>query len=135
MKDKDADQQVLDAFLFALAQQDEPLSDVVQRQLYEISQFLDQQVTDLDDLAISTPNLAAPYRQAHRLLRSERGVPPAEKDAGENSGGSDNVMPDDIRPKLLEAEKLLDAIQQRRDQAYRILNADDPVQQAKHTFQ
>lgn len=132
---KESDQKLLVAFLFALAQQDEPLSDVVQKQLHEISQFLGERVTDLDDLAIATPNLSAPYRQAHRLLRGERGVPPAEKDEGENAGERDNLMPSDIRPKLLEAEKLLNAIRQRRDQAYRILNANDPVQQAKQTFQ
>lgn len=137
---KDSEQQILDAFLFALARQDEPLSDSVQAQLYEISQFLDQRVAKLNKLAIENPSLAKPYQQAYRLLNEgasqrSKGVPPAEKDEGENSGERDNVMLGDIQPKLLEAQKLLDAIQQKPDQARRVLSAQDPVQQAKQAFQ
>jgi hypothetical protein len=137
---KDSEQQILNAFLFALAQQGEPLANAIQSQIHEISQFLDQRVTDLDDLAIATPSLAKPYQQAYRLLNEgasqrSKGVPPAEEDEGENSGERDNVMLGDIQPKLLEAQKLLNAIQQKPDQAQRILSAEDSVQQARQAFQ
>lgn len=137
---KDAEQQILHAFLFALIQQDTPLSAAVHVKLHEIARSLDQRVADLDDLAISTPSLEMPYQQAYRLLNEgasqrSKGVLPAEKDEGENTRERDNVIQSDIQPKLLEAEKLLDAIQGKSDQAFRVLCAEDPVQQAKQTFQ
>ncbi|GAB4375219.1 MAG: hypothetical protein Kow00121_20650 [Elainellaceae cyanobacterium] len=128
---KDTDLQILHAFLFALACQEKPLSDDVKYQLHEIAQSFDRRTSDLDALAMATPSLAVPYQEAYDQLHDaanlrSKGVLPAEEDEGENSGEYDGlVMLGDIQRKLLEAQEL----------AYRILNAKDPVQQAKQTFQ
>lgn len=90
---KDIERQILQAFLFALAKQDQPLPVSIQKQLntiaesYTIPESLDNHIADLDNIATTTPSLKTPYQEAHTALTAiaslrAKGVLPAEVDVG-----------------------------------------------------
>lgn len=135
---KDSEQLILHAFLSALTQQDDPLPTSVQDELRAIAQEIDRRVVELDKLAKES-SLAVSYQEAYSVLCQDaslrsKGVLPTGNDEGETAQERDNVMQGDVQPKLDEVYKLLQVIQQNLNQSRRILSAEDPVQQAKQTF-
>jgi len=128
---KDSEQQILHAFLFALTQQNDPLPTSVQDELRAIAQEIDRRAVELDKLARES-SLAVSYQEAYSVLCQDaslrsKGVLPAGNDEGETAQERDNVMQGDV-------QKLLETIQQNLNQSHRTLSAEDPVQQAKQTF-
>jgi hypothetical protein len=137
---KDADALTLKAFLAALCQQRSPLSEEIRLQLREISQSLETRIMDLHDLAIATPTLAAPYRDARRWLTStaaERGMglkflPAYEADDDDNRE-TDNITRD-ARSALEKTKQIFAAIEAEYEQAPQVLSDPNPVQAAIQRF-
>jgi hypothetical protein len=137
---KDAEIQILRAFLYALYQQAEPLSTTVVQQTQAIAASLNERVVELRDLAIATPELELPYRTAYRWLNdhaAERGLgikfPPAKADTVNMMGETPNTVRD-VRPHLDEMQRILTVIDQKLGQAPRILKSPDPKNTAQEEF-
>ncbi|HEY9624512.1 MAG TPA: hypothetical protein V6C78_29415 [Crinalium sp.] len=101
----------LNAFLTALAQQDESLPLGLQQQLPAIAQNLDARVIELPVIAASLPSLNQSYQAALADAQMNKG----EQDATLVSTNQDH------------SSKL-------RDRAVQILTDSDPVQAAKRTL-
>jgi len=137
---KDAEAQILKAFLYALAQQTEALPESVLQQMQAISDSLDTRVVELNDLAVAVPALEFPYKTAYRWLTAnaaERGMGldflPAKPDASTTTGESPNIVRD-VRPHLEEMQNVLALIDQKLDQAPRILKSPNPSKTAQQEF-
>ncbi len=136
----DAETQILRAFLYALHQQTESLPASALQQMQAIAVSLDKQVVELHDLAIATPELEFPYRTAYRWLNhraAERGLgldfTPAKADAANMTGETPNIVRD-VRPHLDEMQRILTVIDQKLEQAPRILTSPDPKNTAQEEF-
>ncbi len=137
---KDAEALTLKAFLAALSQQRSPISDKVKAKLGEIAQSLETRVMDLHDLAIATPTLETPYKNARLCLAStaaERSKGPLPADDSEDDD-NDNKETDNItrdsRSAIEEMKRVLATIDSKFNQAARVLSAPDPVQAAQQEF-
>lgn len=137
---RDADTLILKAFLAALYQQHSPLSEEVTIQLQEITQSLETRILDLHDLAINSPALAEPYRDARRWLTSTA----AERGMGLKFLPTDAVDDDDnretpnisrnVQSAIEQTKQVFAAIEAKLPQASQVLSAPNPVQAAKQTF-
>jgi hypothetical protein len=137
---KDADALILKAFLAALCQQSSPLSEEVTIQLQDIAQSLEVRVSDLHDLANSTPVLTESYKQSRRWLTStaaERGMGlkflPADATDDDDEGETDNITRD-TRSAIEKTKQVFAAIEAKFEQAPQVLSNPNPVQAAKQTF-
>jgi hypothetical protein len=137
---RDADALILKAFLAALCQQRSPLSQEVTIQLRDIAQSLKSRILDLHDLAINTPVLTEPYRDARRWLTStaaERGMGlkflPADATDDDDEGETDNIIRD-TRSAIEKTKQVFAAIEAKFEQAPQVLSNPNPVQAAKQTF-
>ena len=70
---KDTHKIVIQAFLIALYQQEESLSDQTQQQINYIAQSLETSIPELDNLATSDSTLSRAYGQAYAQLSSDAG--------------------------------------------------------------
>lgn len=137
---KDAEALTLKAFLAALYQQQTPLCEDVKLQLREIAQSLETRTLDLHQLAISTPTLKEPYKDARRWLTStaaERGMglkflPGDEADDHDNQE-TPNITRD-VQSQIEKTTELFKAIEAKLEQASQVLSASEPVKAAKQTF-
>lgn len=137
---KDADTLTLKAFLAALYQQRAPLSEATNRQLRTIAPSWETCILDLHDLAVNTPALAEPYKDARRWLNSsaaERGMGlkflPADETGDDKNRETPNITRD-ARSALEKTEQVFAAIEAKLEQTSQVLSAPNPVQAAKQTF-
>jgi hypothetical protein len=137
---KDADTLTLKAFLAALYQQSAPLSEATNRQLRDIAHSWETRILDLHDLAVNTPALAAPYKDARRWLTStaaERGMGikflPADETDDDDNYETPNIFRD-TRSAVEKTEQVFAAIEAKLEQTPQVLSASNPVQAAKQTF-
>lgn len=101
-------EKILTAFVTALSQQDQPLPEALQKQLYSIAQNLEARVVELPVVAASLPNLNQAYQTAL-----------AENQTGKGGQGATFVSTDQDRSSKL------------RDRAVEILTNSNPVQAAQ----
>ena len=137
---KDAEAQILKAFLYALWQQTEALPEPVLQQVQAIAASLETRVVELNDLAVASPALEFPYRTAYRWLTAnaaERGMGldflPAKPDESVAIGENPNIVRD-VRSHLEEMQDVLTLIDQKWDQAPRILTSLNPSNTAQQEF-
>ncbi|MEM1281118.1 MAG: hypothetical protein AAGG53_14130 [Cyanobacteria bacterium P01_H01_bin.152] len=137
---KDAEAQILKAFLYALMQQTEALSESVLQQIQAIAASLDTRVVELHDLATAVPALELPYNTAYDWLTAraaERGLGldflPAKPDNSVKSVKSDNIARP-IQTHLEEMQCVLATIEQKLDQAPKILKSPQPSNTAQQEF-
>ncbi|WP_346293730.1 hypothetical protein [Sphaerothrix gracilis] len=134
---KDAEAQILKAFLYALWRQTEALPETVLHQMQAISDSLDTRVVELHDLATAVPVLELPYKTAYRWLTAsaaERGLgldflPPEPDDSGV-PGETPNIVRD-VRPHIEEMRSVLALIDQKLEQAPKILKSSSPSSTAQ----
>lgn len=138
---KDTEKLTLEAFLFALSQQESRLPDEATNSLPEIARALDSRAMELHDLVQKTPALQKPYQKARRWLvanAAERGMGldflPALDDGGASDRETSNITRD-VRGEIEKMEKILDVIAAKLDRAPSVLAAANPVQAAQQTFQ
>jgi len=137
---KDAEAQILKAFLYALWQQTEALPESVLQKVQAIAASLETRVVELNDLAVANPALEFPYRAAYRWLTAnaaERGLgldfPPAKPDESVAIGENPNIVRD-VRSHLEEMQDVLTLIDQKLGQAPRILTSPNPNDTAQQEF-
>lgn len=137
---KDAEAQILKAFLYAVWQQTEALPESVLQKMQAIAASLDTRVVELNDLAVAVPALEFPYRTAYRWLTAnaaERGMGldflPAKPSGSVATGENPNIVRD-VRSHLEEMQNVLALVDQKLDQAPRILKSPNPSNTAKQEF-
>ena len=70
---KDTEKLTLQAFLFSLSQQTNPLPEEIQGKLTAIASSLGEKVMYLDELALGNDALAKPYQDARAILAASAG--------------------------------------------------------------
>lgn len=138
---KDTEKLTLEAFLFALSQQNSSLPNQTTSSMQEIAESLERRVMDLHDLALEIPTLKNPYKKARRWLTTraaERGKGLDFLPATDDGGASDRETPNitrDVRSEIEKMEQVLAEIEEKLDRATSILAAENPVQAAQNTLQ
>ena len=137
---KDTEKLTLEAFLFALSQQNSPLPERMANSMQEIAESLESRVMDLHDLALEITALKEPYKKARRWLTTraaERGMGLDFLPATDDGGASDRETPNltrDVRSDIEKMQQPLAEIEAKLDRAPSILAAANPVQAARSTF-